>query len=276
MTIGIIGYGNMGSCIADRLRAHYELWAFDKDESKVVRLPGINRAGTVKELLHNANVIILAVKPQDFGSMLEEIKGDAEGKLIISIAAGIPLAYMEKAWGALRLIRTMPNILVKVGKGITFLMKNPTATEADVQFAQKVFGRLGATFIVTKEEMMDAATAISGSGPGYYYDIIENKKINTNDSAGVEKFNKEFMRTLAECAVGLGFGNAQAQQIAKATTEGSYALLKASGVSVAELKKQITSKGGTTEAALAVLHSGGSLKEATIAARDRARELSKR
>lgn len=275
MTIGIIGYGNMGSCIGERLKPLYEIWAFDKDASKVDCLSGVERADTIKDLVKHVDVIIVAVKPQDFTSVLDEIKGEVGEKLIISIAAGISTGDIEQQVRSARVVRAMPNMPARIGKAMTCLCKGAFAIDDDVRCAKELFDHVGQTLIVN-EDMMDAVTAISGSGPGYYYDMIEANNLNIDDRGVVERFNEGFIKDLSTCATNLAFNVTQAMQLAKATTDGSYALLKESHLSPQELKKQIASKGGTTEAALKVLHSGGSLKEATIAARDRARELSKR
>lgn len=277
--IGIIGYGNMGSCIGKRLHSLYELWAFDKDSSKINDLPNVNQAATMVDLVQRVDVVVLAVKPQDFSSVLDDLKGDVGEKLIISIAAGVPTSYIENYLGNVRVVRVMPNMPARIAKAMTCLCKGAHAKEEDLSFAKELFDTLGETLVIN-EDMMDAATAISGSGPGYYYDKIENEHITGDDRGVVERFNevnRSFIKELSECATNLGFDTTQAIQLAQATTNGSYALLKASNLSPGELKKQITSEGGTTAAGLEELHKKeGTLEKATKAARDRAKELSKK
>jgi pyrroline-5-carboxylate reductase len=269
--IGIIGFGNMGKAIGEQLKAKYSIWALDKDKTKTQDLCGIKVADNIIDLLNNVDTVILAVKPQDFETLLTEIKDYVKDKLIISIAAGLTTAYLEKALGNVRVIRAMPNIAAKIGAGITGLCKGKFATDSDLNFAKKVFAHLGATLIV-KEEMMNAVTAISGSGPGYFYDLLEAQKID--DQISLDKISKEFKQALTKAAYAISFDVEQAEILAEAIIKGSIALLKATGLTPAELKKQITSKGGTTEAGLNVLHRGGSLIEAVKAAKKRAEELS--
>jgi pyrroline-5-carboxylate reductase len=122
--------------------------------------------------------------------------------------------------------------------------------------------------------MMDAATAISGSGPGYYFDIVESHQKEYKDNPN--KILKDFINSLAEAAEGIGFSKEEARLLAMNTGPASQLLLEKTKLSPQDLKKQITSKGGTTEAGLEVLHKGGSLIEAVKAALKRAKELSKK
>jgi len=265
--IGIIGCGNMGRAIYERLKDDYTVSVFDKDASK---LSNVNIADSTIDLLNKSVVVILAVKPQDFENLLNEIKSNIKDKLVISIAAGITTGYIEKFLGDVKIIRVMPNMPAKIGKGMSCLCKGQNAKEQDLNFAKELFDKLGKTLIFN-EDMMDAATAISGSGPGYLYDMIENKSKDD-----IEKSVGKFISSLAEAAKSIGFSPQQAKLLAKTTVDGSVAVFQSGNVAASELKKQITSKGGTTEAGLKVLHSGGSLKEAVKAALNRGKELSRR
>jgi len=270
--IGIIGCGNMGSAIGEQLTSHqYEIWVFDKDATKTDNLLGVKIAKNNSDLVNNVDTVILAVKPQDFDNLLDEIKDCTKEKLIISIAAGITTNYIEKRFNNVRVVRVMPNMPARIGKGMSCLCKGKFITDEDLNFSKKLFEILGETLILN-EDMMDAATAISGSGPGYFYDLGENKSMSE-----IKKFaNSNFIPDLTASAESIGFSSEQAKLLVNVTAAGSLALLQMGDASPSELKKQITSKGGTTEAALKVLHNGGSLKEAVRAARDRAKELSRR
>jgi len=271
--IGIIGFGNMGSCIAAKLIASgYEIIVFDKDVTKLINLAKEQIAASNIDLVNAAGVIILAIKPQDFGEVLEEIKEKIADKLIISIAAGITTGYIEKYLGNVRIIRTMPNMPARIGKGITCIYKGKYANEIDLSIAKEIFDNLGKTLVLYNEDLMDAATAISGSGPGFIFAFIENKKLNITNSEEIEFFSKE----LSKAAESLGFSVDEAMVLAEATISGSIELLKNSKLSVSQLKSQVVSKGGTTEAGLKVMYQGGNLEDIVKAARDRARELSRR
>ncbi len=271
--IGIIGFGNMGKAIAEGIKSRYTVYVFDIDKNKTLNAAGLQVAQSIQDLAKNVDTLILAVKPQDFDMVLNEIKDYAKDILIISIAAGMTAGYIEKYLGTVRVVRTMPNMPAKIGQGLSCLCKGEYATKKDLDFAEKIFGRLGRTLIL-KEGMMDAATAISGSGPGYYFDIVESRAEEYKKKHN--KVLKEFIVSLAEAAENMGFNHKEAIILAKATGEGSDSLIAKTKLAPVELKKQITSKGGTTEAGLEAFHKTGSLTEAARAALIRARELSKK
>jgi pyrroline-5-carboxylate reductase len=270
--IGIIGFGNMGSAIGERLKSDYQVFVFDKDKNKAGNLKGMNVVDNTADLIKQVDVVILAVKPQDFDELLKEIKDYVKDKLIISIAAGISTKYIGKQLGGARVIRAMPNLPAKIGRGMICLCRGKSATEDDLAFVLQLFKNLGQVLVI-RENMMSFVTAVSGSGPGYFYDFIENQDIDYYNIP--DNISKGFEDSLAEAARALAFDAQQAMILANTTTAGSIALLKETGLSPAELKKQVVSKGGTTEAGLNVLHKGGSLAEAVKAAAEKAKELSK-
>lgn len=273
--IGIIGFGNMGEAIARQLKNDYQIIVFDKDKGKTKECVGLRVSKDIPELLPNADIIILAVKPQDFDGILEEIKGSAGSKLIISIAAGISTEYIEKNLGFVRVIRAMPNIAAKTGDGITCLSQGKFATEEDFDFAEDIFEYLGETKCI-EEGLMNAVTAVSGSGPGFCYDEIERHNIDMKNIDAFRQFVREkFVPSLKSAAEGVGFAPQEAEFLSVATGNSCIGLFIKTRIPVSELKKQVTSKGGTTEAGLEVLHKGGSLEEAVKAALKRAKELSK-
>jgi len=270
-TIGIIGFGNMGSAIGGRLKARYQVFVFDKDKNKTQNLAGIKLAKNIKDLVTRVDVVILAVKPQDFDSVLSEIKDYAQDKLIISIAAGITTAYIQKLLGDVRAVRVMPNMPVRIGKGMSCLCKGKFATRDDLGFVRQLFDNLGETLVID-EGMMDAATAISGSGPGFWCEFIENKPEDEWESYS----QNELIPLFTSAAESIGFSKKKAGLLAKATVMGSLVTVQSSGEKPLKFKWSIASKGGTTEAALEVLHRGGTLVEAVKAALRRAKELSRR
>lgn len=262
----------MGSAIARRLKGQYTLWVCDKDTSKLRDIAA--EVLLAADLVQRSEVVILAVKPQDFSEILELIKkvGVGKDKLFISIAAGITAAYIEQNLPQARVIRVMPNLPAQVGEGITALSKGALASLEDLDIAAEIFGYLGKTIIVD-EGMMGAVTAISGSGPAYVCFFLESKGLSAANvpSALSDKFLAEFK----EAAEALGFSPQEAKLLVEQTYKGTISLLKKKGALPSELRCQVTSKGGTTEAALEVLSAGGSWTEAALAAKKRAEELSR-
>jgi len=270
--IGIIGYGNMGSAIGERLKTKYQIYTFDKDKNKTKKLSGIYVTDNILDLLRKVETVILAVKPQDFDSILNEIKNNIEGKLIISIAAGIPTSYLEKILGEVRVVRVMPNLPARVGKGMSCLCKGRFASEEDLDLAEEVFKRVGETLLIN-ENMMDAATAVSGSGPGFFCDLVEGESPDE-----IKDFSEQyFIPSLNASARSIAFTPIQAKILAEATGGGIVEYLISQHLTPSEVKKQVASPGGTTEAGLEVLlHDIKNLEKAVKAAAKRAEELSKK
>lgn len=271
--VGIIGFGNMGSSLAERIKSKYKVWVFDKDKDKIKNILDINITENNVDLVNKVDTVILAVKPQDFDDVLEEIKNYVKNKLIISIAAGISTGYIERVLGNVRVIRAMPNIGARIGEAESSLCKGKYATDEDLNFAKELFNYLGKTWIM-KEDMIDAATAISGSGPAYIYYDMEIKKIDPLHVP--EEIKQEYIRRLTEAAKKVGFDAQTAIELAVSTTDSSLSLTAITGIPPLKLRKQVTSKGGTTESALKILVEGGSWEQAALAAKKRAKELSKR
>lgn len=261
----------MGSAIVDRIRNKYHVSVFDKDEEKTKDLKGVTVAGNIAGLVEQSDVVILAVKPQDFYTVFNEIKSIVKDKLIISIAAGITTADIERFLEELKVIRVMPNLPARVGQGTSFLSKGRYATDKDLNIALKLFRFLGTTFVLN-EDMMNAATAVSGSGPGFWCNAVEN----IPRSEWKEYSNKFFIPELTLAAESVKFDKKLARLLAENIVRGSLATVEAWHIEPAELKKQVASKGGTTQAGLEVLYKGGSLTEAVQAAVKRAEELSKK
>ena len=266
----------MGSAIAEQLKGNYQIYVFDKDTSKTKSAAGVRISETIIDLVKKTSCVILAVKPQDFENALQEISpAISADKLIISIAAGITTSYIEKALGTVRVIRVMPNIAAKIGEGITCLSEGKFSTNEDLDFAQDLFEYLGEALVI-EEKMMDAATAVSGSGPGFCFELIKSKNIDIKERKAVNSFVKnEFVPALKLAAESAGFTKEDAVLASVGTGNSCIALALKTNLSAEELIKQIASKGGTTEAGLEVLRKGGSLEEAVKAAKNRSKELSR-
>ena len=260
LCIGIIGGGNMGAAIIGGIRKKYRVLVCEKDDKRRAFLKKNFRLSVndLRVVVENSNVLILAVKPQDFDAILQELKGFITNKhLVISIAAGMTTPYIEKRLGrGVRVIRTMPNLPAQIGKGVTALCKGNSAKASDALVAKKIFDRLGATLAV-KEKDINAVTAVSGSGPAYIFNFVD---------------------CFIKAAQSLGLNEKDATSLVMQTMLGSMALLVGSYDSPRTLCEKVTSKGGTTEAALKVFHQARfeeTFTRALKAAKKRAKELSR-
>jgi len=205
-----------------------------------------------------SDVIILAVKPQDFVEVLNRLTGiSLKGKIIVSIAAGITAAFIEEHLGKkVKVVRTMPNMPALIGEAITAVCQGKFASAQDVKTVCAILSGIGET-VVVKENQMDAITATSGSGPAYVFLFVE---------------------CFVNAAKSLGLSPAQAKDLVYKTLTGSVHLLEKAGDDAATLRAKVTSKGGTTQAAMDVFWSNQIEKifvKALTAARNRARELAK-
>ncbi len=277
--IGIIGFGNMGSAMAERMaKISYGfrkigVLVFDKDTQKAEAAKGIEVAKGINDLVERADTVILAVKPQDIDSVLMEIKNGERPALIISVAAGITTAHIETILGHGEVIRGMPNLPAKIGKGMTGLCKSKFASEGNLDWSKDLFYSLGQVVIV-KEEMMDAITAVSGSGPAYVCYFLQKESFDPRRISWRAK--RQFLREFLNAAERLNFNRGDAALLVNMTFSGTIDFLKKTKTHPADLIKQVASKGGTTEAGLEVLQKGGTLNEAVQAAKNRAEELSKK
>ncbi len=273
-SIGIIGYGNMGSSIGERIKDNYSVYVFEKDSEKIKNNLGVTCLNSLTELFNKSEIIILAVKPQDFNQILEEMKDSVKNKLIISIAAGKTTISIESILNNARVIRVMPNLAAKIGKAMSCLCKGKFATQDDLKLSVFIFNFVGETLVID-EKMMNACTAVSGSGPGFFFELI--KDLQRKDW---ERFaGKEFKPKLKTSAKNIGFNDMEAEILAASTTGGALEMLRVSvkdNVTAEQLRNQVTSKGGTTEAGLKILNSNlENLDKAVNAALKRAEELSK-
>jgi len=204
------------------------------------------------------SVCLVAIKPQVLKGEAPALANfAANGALMISIAAGTSVAALTKVWGTkARIIRAMPNTPGAIGAGISGLYAAKGATMADKKRAASLLSALGQTEWVAKENLIDSVTAVSGSGPAYLFLMVE---------------------ALTEAGMAEGLPRAQAEKFARATVSGAGALLAADKSPAAALREAVTSPGGTTAAALAVLMADDGLtalvKRAAHAARKRAEEL---
>jgi len=266
-TIAFIGAGNMAEALVKGLlragvAAPQEIICTDRRAERgpeLVQRYGVRFSQANLAAVREAGIIVLSVKPQVMEKVLDEIGPALDaGKLVISIAAGIPIVAIERKVGhGVRVIRTMPNTPALVGAGATALSPGEHATEADLSQAKALFDAIGMT-VVVDEPLLDAVTGLSGSGPAYIFLIIE---------------------ALSDGGVKAGLARAQAQALAAQTVFGSAKLLIETGEHPGRLKDQVTSPGGTAIAGLHTLEAGGlrtTLMNAVEAATNRSRELGKK
>jgi pyrroline-5-carboxylate reductase len=275
--IGFIGAGNMAEAMINGLKKSAlckpaQIWASDLRSARLRQLSDtyqINTSEVNQEVFKQVDVVILAVKPQDMDNVLEElastfphtIKGV---KLIVSIAAGFPISRIERhlynaldenSKGLLPIVRVMPNTPALVLAGMAGMSGNRYARESDLGVARMILEAIGRV-IEFDEEDLDAVTALSGSGPAYVFYFVE---------------------ALVAAGAGLGLRPTRALMLTLETIKGSVKLLEHTEEEAASLRKKVTSRGGTTEAALHVLDRHNVKKhfmEAIRAAAQRSKELS--
>lgn len=225
---------------------------------KLARAKKIALFAVPSQVQRKPSVCVVAIKPQVLKGEAPMLANFAQGgALMISIAAGTSVAALAGAWGRrARIIRAMPNTPGAIGAGITGLYAAKGVTGADKKRAASLLSALGQTIWVTKEELIDSVTAVSGSGPAYLFLMAE---------------------ALTEAGVAEGLPRDQAEKFARATVAGAGALLAADRSPASALREAVTSPGGTTAAALYVLMAEDGLvalmKRAVQAARKRAEEL---
>lgn len=256
----LLGCGKMGGAmlsgwLAGGLEPN-SVWVIDPYPSDQVKAAGVHINA---ELPVAPAVLILAVKPQMMGAALEQVRGLGGGStLVVSIAAGTRIAVFEDVFGPdTPIVRAMPNTPAAIGKGITAIFGNSKVSEAQLALAERLLSAVGQTVRLSDEGEMDAVTAVSGSGPAYVFHLIE---------------------TLAKGGEAEGLSADLAMTLAKATVAGAGALAEAAEDDPAQLRINVTSPNGTTQAALEVLMDETAgfpalVRQAVKAAADRSREL---
>ena len=262
--IGLIGAGQMATALAcgwirtGLLRAE-NLLASDPSEEARKRFTQATQAPTAASnllVLQQTQVIVLAIKPQQAGGVLEEMRGKVKAhQLVLSVVAGLRVEKLQQALGSgTRIVRVMPNTPCLVGSGVSAYCLGPAATESDARLTAQLFGAVGQTYRV-QEAWMDAVTGLSGSGPAYGFVILE---------------------ALADAGVRLGLPREVAVGLAAHTLLGAAQMVITTGEHPAVLKDRVASPGGTTMMGLYALERGGlraALIEAVEAAARRSAEL---
>jgi pyrroline-5-carboxylate reductase len=264
MKLAFVGGGNVATALISGISQSplppEFIHVSDPDEAARRRLeeqfPVTGFTSTV-EAVHTAHAIVLAVKPQVMSQVLDELAGKLETEqLVISVAAGITLSQISAALGSGQpMVRCMPNTPALIGKGITGMCAGAACSQHHREFAERVLAAAGATVWVEEEALMDVVTAVSGSGPAYFYYLIE---------------------ALTEAGETLGLAPAVAADLALHTARGAGELAMQSGMDIASLRRAVATPGGTTEAALDQFSALGfkeMVQKAVRAATERGRKL---
>jgi pyrroline-5-carboxylate reductase len=262
--IAFLGSGNMAEALVKGLLAAGTASADEivcaepraERREELRRRHGVAVTASNVEAVRQAHILVLSVKPQVMDALLEEIAPAVDpSKLVVSIAAGVPIAAMARRLGpGARIVRTMPNTPALVGEGATALSRGPHATDADLGQAVALFEAVG-TAVVVDEHLLDAVTGLSGSGPAFVFLAIE---------------------ALADGGVKAGLPRHVALVLAAQTIVGAGRLVLETGDHPGKLKDQVTSPGGTTIAGVHALEAAGfraALISAVEAAARRSREL---
>ena len=261
----LLGCGKMGSAmLAGWLRqglSPSSVWVSDPKPSDWLTTLAGQGLHLNAPLPEDPAIVLIAVKPQMMADALPALAALGNGRtLFLSVAAGTPIAYYESVLGARTpIIRAMPNTPAAIARGITAITGNAHAGAQDMDLAETLLSAVGETLRLEGEHQMDAVTAVSGSGPAYVFHLIE---------------------TMAAAGAAEGLPADLAMRLAKATVAGAGQLAMDAEDDPAQLRVNVTSPGGTTAAALAVLMDEDTgfpalLKKAVKAAADRARELAK-
>lgn len=262
--IGIIGMGNMGESILKALidrgvKKEAVLCAETKKERTVYieKTYGLKCAKTLTELVQKADYIVLAIKPQDSKEVVHAISPSLnDKKIVISIMAGITTSNLLSLSGtSLKIVRIMPNICVKVCEGMMGIASNPAVTKEERAKVQKMLSPLG-HFVEVGEDLMDAVTALGGSGPAFFL---------------------LFLEAMIDAGVKTGLPRDKAKTISLQVIKGTLKMLEEEKIHPTVMRDMITSPGGTTIAGIATLEARafkGSIMEAVEKACKRAKELS--
>jgi pyrroline-5-carboxylate reductase len=261
--LAFIGGGNMASAIFGGLvRSGWPAAAITvveplagQRERIAAATPDVRVLAAADESLAAAEIVTWAVKPQSFAEAAAPCAAFIASAMQLSVMAGIRCDALVRATGSERVVRAMPNTPALIGRGIAGLFALAAVTADDRAAVEKVLAPTGVLLWFEREARLDAVTALSGSGPAYVFYVLE---------------------AMVQAGTEMGLTVDQARQLALATFDGAAALAAASSETPATLRAQVTSKGGTTHAALAVLEDGGvkaSFVRALHAARNRAEEL---
>ncbi len=250
------------SILRSRIAQKEDLFILEKSPEKAIELSKKD-IGTVcsnaEECLRMADLVVLAVKPQDAPTLFESLKRQVDPQQVfLSIMAGVKIKTIQDGLDAKKVIRAMPNLPAQIGMGMTAFTSTDEVTRIELVMVQNLLNTTGKTIYVEKEEAIDAATAISGSGPAYVF---------------------YFMKSMMDAAKEIGFSPSEAELLVAQTFKGTVDLFQKGNFNCTEWIQKVASRGGTTEAALSAWSDNNlenSIKEGTKAALNRAIELGKK
>jgi pyrroline-5-carboxylate reductase len=264
LKIAFIGVGNMGeamlSAILNKgLASPQTISVSDVDKTRLQSIGqryGVIAASSNRLAVEGGEIVILAIKPQNLAEVMAELKGQFNpSQLVLSIIAGVKINTLCLGLGHRRVVRVMPNTPARIGEGISVWTATPEVSKQQKGWVSAILGIMGKEIYVDDEKYLDMATAVSGSGPAYVFLFVES---------------------LVDAAIQIGLPREVAQELVLQTLLGSGHLLQKSGKDPAELRRMVTSRGGTTAAALEQFEKGefaALVKRAVEAAYNRAREL---
>lgn len=238
MKILIAGGGNMGLTYAQSFTNNHtvaaqNLYILERLPEKIAAFKELGFVSTYVEpgdFIRKMNLIILAVKPQDFPALAEKISPFlAPEQLVLSIMAGVTTQSIAQTLGVSRIVRAMPNLPAQIGMGMTAFTSTDPVSKSELFEVQNLLSTTGKALYFDDEAMLDAVTAVSGSGPAYVY---------------------FFMEAMQQAAISMGFTETQAEVLVDQTFLGAIHLKKVNNLSNSEWMDRVASKGGTTEAAL--------------------------
>ena len=263
MKILIVGYGNMGKTYANGFIG--SRFIKPEDINVLVRndfsgletiIPKTNFTTVATKAIGDFDIVIIAVKPQDFGTLAQTIKPHLkDSQIIFSVMAGITISKIASELPCTKIVRSMPNIPTQIGMGMTVFTASADVDRKELFIIQNLINTTGKSVYVENEKLIDAATAISGSGPAYVF---------------------YFMQSMIKSAIDLGFNESEAELLVNQTFMGSVAIQNSYSLSNEEWIAKVASKGGTTERALQTFAKGNLEKiiiDGVKAANDRALEL---
>lgn len=246
--LGFIGIGNMGGAIIKGINGklgNTAVFAYDKDAKKLedLRNYGATASGSIVDIAHKCDYLLLAVKPQQLDEVLAEVKkADNENLVIISICAGISAEYIrERTFPKAKVVLVMPNTPMMLGVGASAMSRDDTVSDKEFAFARKIIGACGITEVIPEDKMKEVI-AINGSSPAFIY-VYALGFVQYAEKVGIDKGTA--LRLFAQSLIG------------------SAKMLTESGMTIEELIKQVSSPGGTTIAGLEKL-SEGKLTEVAI------------
>ena len=266
MKILIIGGGNMGQSFAKSFINNFitdvENFAIlekDQDKFEALKKIGIKQIyQSPTEKIVEADLVVLAVKPQAFAGLSKEIKSYiSPDQVILSIMAGISIGQIQEQLGLEKIIRAMPNISAQIGEGMSVFTSSDAVTRIELVTVQNLLESTGKNLYVADEDLIDAGTAVSGSGPAYVL---------------------YFMEAIMQAGIKLGFTKSQAEGLTYQTFKGIVKFFHNSPDDYRQLIDKIASKGGTTEAAIKLLDeykTNELIQKAVLRAYERAKELGK-